>query len=77
MSTLARLEAIGARARADLAAARRTYEGRRDWIRAEPGRTAAVDRAETEVLPRLMAPVSFGAARLRTGPRSRPDAAIG
>ncbi|WP_448222973.1 hypothetical protein [Gordonia iterans] len=78
--TVARLEAVGARARADLAAARRAYEGRRDRSRGEL--TRAAEAVEAEALPRLMAPVSFGAAscaaaRLRTAPRSRGDSAIG
>ncbi|GAA3965798.1 hypothetical protein [Gordonia caeni] len=59
MSVAAQLEAIGARARADLAAARRTYAQR-----TSPARRTS-DR-EPESLPRLMVPVQLD----RVGPCS-------
>lgn len=73
MSTLAQLEAVGARAREELAVARRSYRRRRDP--AEPAARRPADLAADtrggeqtgpESLPRLMVPVELD----RVGPCS-------
>ncbi|MFT3663219.1 MAG: hypothetical protein QM809_18200 [Gordonia sp. (in: high G+C Gram-positive bacteria)] len=73
MSPLAELEAIAARARAELAVARRRYRRRRvpgDAGRAESARRRAA--VESDSLPPLMTRVGYGRTGSAAGDRVEP-----